>query len=356
MGEAAQCGAFDRGRFRCEGIDLDDPAEVVRLVAIVACSLGGQAGGVEALEFVAGQVIPTVAAGAADTVPGHFTRALGIATGEITSPVFLAGQVGAPGREAVGAVVQRAAGGGAVGAVASLEQGVTACWAADLHRCGARDAAVAGAGQHLPLATHAAHFYYRNAVGVDFLAHFIGAAALAADQGGAIGVQQRRVDVLVVEYQQAVVALVTAAALTVDGEEVHAVMVHADLVSLIGGTVAGVVEECREAATNRRAPGDEGGGFVAGWHGDGIGTGNRHRIERQALAAFLQTFQQLLELVFERVVRGLGTAGHGDAEKAHDAERSAAGDHLAAAQAGFDQVIDMGIAGGVAERFIAIAE
>ena len=301
-------------------------------------------------------MIPAVAAGTADAVAGHFTRAFGVATGEITGPVLLAGQVGAPGREAVGAIVQCAAGGGAVGAVAGLQQGVAAYRAADLHRRGTGDAAVAGAGQHLPLAAYAAHFHHRNPVGVDFLAHFIGTAALAADQGGAVGVQQRGVDVLVVEHQQAVVALVTAAALTIDGKEVHAVMVHADLVSLIGGTVAGVVEECREAATNRRAPGDEGGGPVTGWYGDGIGTGNRHRIERQALAAFFQTFQQVLELILERVAGGLGAAGHSHAEKTHDAQRSAAGDHLTAAQTGLDQVVDMGIAGGIAERFIAIAE
>ena len=40
----------------------------------------------------------------------------------------------------------------------------------------------------------------------------------------------------------------------------------------------------------------------------------------------------------------------------HDAQRSTAGNHLTAAQAGLDQVVDMGVAGGVAEWFIAIAE
>ncbi len=224
--------------------------------------------------------------------------------------------------------------------------------AADLHRCRAGDAAIAGAGQHLPLAAVATNFHHRNSVGVDFLADLVGAAALAVDQRRAVGVQQRGVDVLVVEDQQAVVALVTATALTIDGEEVHAVVVHAHLIGLIGGAVAGIVEECREAAANGRAPGNEGRGLVAGRYADGIGTVGRHRRERQTLAALLQAFEQVLE----RIPGGFSTAGQGDAEEAHDTECRTACNHLAAAQYGLDQVIDMGVAGGVAEGFIAIAE
>lgn len=105
-------------------------------------------------------------------------------------------------------------------------------------------------------------------MGVDFLAHFIGDGALAIDHGRAIGVQQRRVDVFMVEHQQAMVADVSAAEaeLRVDREEVHAVVVHADLFGLVLGAVAGVVEESRITAADRGAPGYEGRRLVAGGH------------------------------------------------------------------------------------------
>lgn len=110
-------------------------------------------------------------------------------------------------------------------------------------------------------------------MGVDFLAHFIGDGALAIDHGRAIGVQQRRVDVFMVEHQQAMVADVSAAEaeLRVDREEVHAVVVHADLFGLVLGAVAGVVEEARITAADRGTPGYEGRRLVAGGHPDGIG-------------------------------------------------------------------------------------
>ncbi|MDF5828826.1 hypothetical protein P4233_16730 [Pseudomonas aeruginosa] len=39
MGEAAESGALDRHRLRVERVDLDDPAEVVRFVAVVVLGL-----------------------------------------------------------------------------------------------------------------------------------------------------------------------------------------------------------------------------------------------------------------------------------------------------------------------------
>src|SRR5690606_728978 len=99
VGEAAEGAVLDRGGTRVEGVDLDDPAEVVGLVAVVAAGVGGLAGGVEALEFVAGQGVPAEAAAAAQAVALEFARQLGVAAGEVAGPVLLAGQVGAPGRE-----------------------------------------------------------------------------------------------------------------------------------------------------------------------------------------------------------------------------------------------------------------
>src|SRR3989338_2958755 len=117
--------------------------------------------------------------------------------------------------------------------------------AADLHGRSAGDSAVSGARQYRPLAIQAtADFHYGNAVGVDFLAYFFGAAAFASHQRRAIGVQQRRVDVFVVKYQQAVIAFL-AAALCINREEMHTVMVHAQLLGLILGTVAAVTQVSR---------------------------------------------------------------------------------------------------------------
>ena len=142
--------------------------------------------------------------------------------------------------------------------------------AADLHGRSAGDSAVSGARQYRPLAIQAAaYFHHGNAVGVDFLAHFFGAAAFAGHQGRAIGVQQGCIDVFVVEYQQAVIAFL-AAALCVNREEMHAVMVHAQLLGLILGAVAAIVQVSRVVAGDRRTPGDKGRGAVTSWYADAV--------------------------------------------------------------------------------------
>ena len=56
----------------------------------------------------------------------------------------------------------------------------------------------------------------------------------------------RGIDVLVIENQQAVVAL-PSAQLRVHGEEVHSVVVHADLLGLIFSRVAGIFQPGRIA-------------------------------------------------------------------------------------------------------------
>ncbi len=97
VGEAAESGALDRYRLRVERVDLDDPAEVVRFVAVVVLGLFALAGGVEAFELVARQGFPAETAGVANAVAGQFARQFAVLGGEIADPVLLAGEVGAPG-------------------------------------------------------------------------------------------------------------------------------------------------------------------------------------------------------------------------------------------------------------------
>ncbi|CRQ89851.1 hypothetical protein PAERUG_E15_London_28_01_14_07397 [Pseudomonas aeruginosa] len=193
-------------------------------------------------------------------------------------------------------------------------------------------------------------------MGVDFLAHFIGDGALAIDHGRAIGVQQRRVDVFMVEHQQAMVADVSAAEaeLRVDREEVHAVVVHADLFGLVLGAVAGVVEEARITAADRGAPGYEGRRLVAGGHPDGIGTAAGDGFEGQAVAAFERQAAQAFRGGHLRF-GGSGAGGERDAEEGEGAERRAAGQDLAAAEAG-DQVVHVRVVRMVAGQLVAITE
>ncbi|MNQ75278.1 hypothetical protein D3C85_900650 [compost metagenome] len=221
--------------------------------------------------------------------------------------------------------------------------------AGDLHRRGGGDTAVAAAGHHFPVAAYiAANLHHGYAVGVDFLAHFLCADALAVHQRRAIGVQQRGVDVLVVEHQQAVVRTLARAAAAIDGEEVHAVMVHADLFGLVLGAVAGVIEEGRVAPGDRGAPGNEGGGLVARRHGDGVGAAGGNGIEGQARAGLEG---EALGLGFGRQ----GFARDGGAEEGEGAHGGAADQQLAAIQPA-DQVDDVRVVGGVAGEFVAVAK
>lgn len=86
----------------------------------------------------------------------------------------------------------------------------------------------------MPAAVDLLQAYNASTVSVDFLAHFFN-RALAVDIGSGAGrVQGGSVDVLEIDCQQAVFRA------AVDGEEVHAVVVHAHGVGLVGRGVAAV--------------------------------------------------------------------------------------------------------------------
>ncbi|MND83597.1 hypothetical protein D3C80_754650 [compost metagenome] len=131
--EAAQGRAFDRRRFRIERIDLHHPAVTVELVGVLRH--------VEALvvlvpvDFFAG---------------GHHAVAflrrvellLGVAAAEAVGEVLFTGQIGAPRRLAVGAVLEGAQDVLAVRIGTGFEQGMSGGRAAQGDRCVAVNAAV----------------------------------------------------------------------------------------------------------------------------------------------------------------------------------------------------------------------
>ena len=80
-----------------ERIDFHHPAKGVWLVAVIALGSSRDAGCIEALEFIACHGFPSIAAGAPNAVAAELTRKLGVGSGEIAGPVFLASEVGSHG-------------------------------------------------------------------------------------------------------------------------------------------------------------------------------------------------------------------------------------------------------------------
>jgi hypothetical protein len=86
------------------------------------------------------------------------------------------------------------------------------------------------------------------------------------------------VDVLVVHHQQPLGTAVTAGFL-INREEVHAIMVHADLLLLVGTGIGAIGTIHRILASDRRAPGQEGLGCITLRHDHTILGGDRHSTE-----------------------------------------------------------------------------
>ncbi|MNH75683.1 hypothetical protein D3C73_279350 [compost metagenome] len=125
MFEAAQRGAFDRGRLRVERIDLDHPAVTVEFVGVF-----------RHVEARVVRVPVDFAAGDRDAVTllRRVELLLGIAAAETVGEVFFAGQVSAPRRFAVGAVLEGAEDFLAVFVGCRFHQVVTGSRAADAQR------------------------------------------------------------------------------------------------------------------------------------------------------------------------------------------------------------------------------
>ena len=149
MFEAAERGALLGDGIGVHHIDLDHPAEAVRLVGLL--------GEIEAIVELA----PLIGAfgNAHALVVGGFLVALGELAGEVAVDVFLGHDVGAPGRDAAGAIVDRSEDLVAARVCGGLKPGAAGGRARQLHLGARRDAPVQRAlAHHLPLAVHLADF------------------------------------------------------------------------------------------------------------------------------------------------------------------------------------------------------
>ena len=331
MTKTAHGGAFFRVAARIERIDLDHPAEANRLVAVVTGSVGSLDAGVKADVLVSTVVsqFPSPAASAArHPIARVLTRVITL-VGEVASPVFLGSHVGAPGGIAVTAVVQRTAGHGAVGAVQGLDEIAAANRAVDLHRRQGGDATVHAVGLHAPLIVGALDdAYHGNTVGVHFLAHFVSRTQTANQRRRGTtgerntlsrGVHQTRLNVLVVEHQQAVFRAV------IDRVEVHTIVVRANLLGLI---IAGVVHRKRRKATQDRCtPGNNHLVAVTLGHDDFIGGADGNSGKAQQVSS-----RRLTSVII--IVRVAVAPGQPQTEETQRSSASAALEYLTTGQAG----------------------
>ncbi len=148
VAEAAERGVLHRHRMRIERIDLDDPAEAVRLVRLLV--------DIEAVDELAPglpQARHAVALIALGLSAAEARRRLAALRAEfapeIAVEIFLGGEIGAPRRDPSGAIVERAEDVPARRIGARLHPLMTGRRSIDGHRrVGGADAAVVGAVEH----------------------------------------------------------------------------------------------------------------------------------------------------------------------------------------------------------------
>jgi hypothetical protein len=280
------------------GVDLHHVAEAVHLVAVVVAAVGrGTGAGVDpaCVAVVAAGAFPAVARRRAfgTAIAVERRHALVVATRgvvargprEVAEPVLLTRQQRAPGGLAGAAVVQRAAGVGAGGAVSGDQQRVATRRPADGDVGQGGDAVVEGRCRHRgPLAVAAArHLDHRHAVHHQFLVDF--GRGARQRRRAAIGVQEEAAAVLVgggfvVHAQQAAVAGGGAGlAVGRQAEPFHAVVVvaGAQLVLCVGAVVA----VGGHAGGQRVAQRVDGARGVAGGHAHAVGQALGHGAEAQ---------------------------------------------------------------------------
>ena len=357
MGEAAHRRALLDGRGLVVGVDLDDVAEGVELVAVVVAAVGRGAdlADVPALVLVVRTAgFPAVTAGRAllalvavergDTLVAAGRVVAGRA-GEVALEVLFAGQQRAPGGVAGTAVVDGAARAGAGGRVQRLRERVAAHCARQFHRRERRDAAVVGRVLDVgPAATGLADLDHRHAVGRDLL---VGFRCRTRTRRAAVHMQVVVAQCLVVHRQQAALGAVRVArgAGSVEPEVLHAVVVVAGALVEIG--VAAVVGIGWRTRRQRIAECVDHGGGVAGRHAHGVGGALGHGGEAQLVDRRVRGW---------RVVVVPATAG-ADAQPAqHHGRRGphAAAQHGAPAQPGVEHGHEVVVATGVAVLVISI--
>ena len=297
--KAAQRGALFGHAGLVIGVDLDDVAHAVHLVAVVVAAVGRRTGlaVVPALVLVVGTTgFPAVArcgalAAAVALERGHALvvaacGVVGSAAREIAKPVFFAGQERAPGRLARAAVVQRAAGHGAGGRILGDELRVATGGACNLDRAQGGEAEVLRRARHIsPFAGALGHFDHGNAVDGGFLVHFRRGAGQRG--GAAVGVQEERGQLLVgggfvVDGQQtALGGAVVAFAVGTQTKPFHTVVVvTSTLVEIAVGTVILVGSH---TSGHRVAQRKQNAGGVASRHDHCVGKALGHCAEAQHL-------------------------------------------------------------------------
>ena len=333
--ETTERGVLDRRRLGVEGVDLHHPAEAVRFVRFL--------GVVEALV----ELFPAIAgaAGADAIAPHRLVAAIDTAGGaEVTVEVLFTGEIRAPGREAVGAVVQRAEHTRAAGVGLGLHQRVAGGRAADLHRRVAGDAAVVlRVEDDLPLVAVLTDVDHRGAVRVLRLQHLVG-----GPRGHEVGAEQVLVvAVLVVHHQQAFLAR-----LAVNREEVHAVVVVADLARLFGAGVGAVRLPHRRVGEQGIAPGREGLRAVAFGNDDGVAAGGGDRREADLRRGARTVVAIAGAHVLVRLGRGLG--GERRREEGGGAEAEAALQEAAARHHAVHDALEVLVVGKVAGQVVEV--
>jgi len=244
VGEAAQSGALLGSAAGIKGIDLHHPAKSVGLIAVVLGGIRSGGGGIEADELVrlvAGQ-LPAVARSlgayaVALVLPGQVGLLVGAFAGvaEVARPVLLTGEVGIPGSDAVGAVVQSTPGHCAFRAELGFHEVGSPHWPLDLHEGKTGDAAVEAIPHHFPTAVSLLlDVDNAHPVAIQLFQHLVGIAGAVRIGGIQVGIQllahsrsmhKPRLDVLVVKHQQTLGGAALPGILPFDGEEVHAIVV-----------------------------------------------------------------------------------------------------------------------------------
>ncbi len=284
--EAAQRGALDRLAARAERVDLDHPAEAIRLVR-VGGDVEARVDGVPAVAEAVAQAAAGIGADAITALQRREHAAGRIGVAEVAVEILLAGEEGAPRRPAGAAVVEHAQHLAAGGVGRGLHQVVAGARALQRHRRVAVDAPVVRRRLHvLPAAVgRAPHVRHRGTVtGLALACLLVGEGQQPIGSIGARSEEILGIDVLVVDDQQAFVAAVAVAVGSgIEAEEPHAVVVVADLLFLLGGAVAGIGLPGRGKAVDRLTPGQEGRRHIARRHHHGVAAGGGHGGKAQRL-------------------------------------------------------------------------
>ena len=265
MLEAAERGALLRHGVRVERVDLDDIAGPVRLVRVFR--------DVEALVGHGPGITPVLQADAV-ALHGIGHGIVGVRGGEVAVEVLLAGEIGAPGRPAVAAIVPGAERRGSRGIGRRLQQVVAARGARDLHRRVGGDAPVEGRiDNRPPAAVRHPDLEDADAVAGLALAHVVGVLRQA---GGAVAVDDRAVHIFVVDGEHGP---------AVREEAGHAVIVVAEGALLAGAVAARGVVERLAVGPERIAPGDDIVPGEAGRHGHRVQAVGGDGLEAEAAHA-----------------------------------------------------------------------